>query len=881
MSSATTDKLENEKYWSKSGMNGWFESSNHRPTVNQTRALADNTSPPHFLRQNSSSSSSDIVRSYNRGMGAHATSALVRSMSTGGKSDDYRSVIDDLTIENRKLKQKLRKYEAARRPHLEKETLFEIKFHGLPPKKRRELEEQLSAFAASIESLGDCGHENAVQDKRHASSSLSNSASNSRPADSGYNSMSNGYIDMSNSGPTSNSNSDRKSPPNADGKGKRIESFLTDIPEGLMPRSTALSERQKKKLVVKRLEQLFAGRIASTGEHSQPLQQQEVSDMAAKADRDTELTRLSVEGVREAHMLKYTIESGAMDTEDQCSSDQEPKTDSSGEVSPRQRPTRPLDLDPDRAQIPSDNVDYIRHLGLSTPDFAAEESEEDGWIYLNLLMSMAQLHIINVTADFVRSAVADVSEKFQLSSDGQKIRWKGGVGRTRMSSDSEISSGRNQSPHDSDSLEETARKRHKADRGKFAAIPISSQDPSFADTRTSPLHQFHYKPLFKHRESSSSDDSPTLDSDSNSSRHSNTFSNENGKLSKESKATPSKERHKRQHGGIVFYNGQFCIDLSGDLRRRPSITMEAHDETRDILGCSPRKRKVPSRTQSGSSLPFIPLKKIARDNTQETPTVGPLTSDMGTTDLDSDWPSSTTMLEVPMLPLTVSGIGGTQPSDHFALRVQTRRTVLSSRTRAKRSTRGQKQWRTFHTIHHSLLDTFRASERRNSSGSITSGVAALDTFGSSSPYPPTDSELPIQTEIINTQFTRLDPSPLPAPSNFYGMASSSDYSEGSEGSSSSAKRQTWQDRPRIQQSTLSDEEDQNDELDLEDETSSESSSIDMLASARSAHPQLVAVRERAFEREEALSTAVTSAMSVMSESNDSELASIESENSVS
>ncbi len=37
--------------------------------------------------------------------------------------------------------------------------------------------------------------------------------------------------------------------------------------------------------------------------------------------------------------------------------------------SPDQRPTRPLDLDIHRAQVASDNIDYIRHLGLSSPEF--------------------------------------------------------------------------------------------------------------------------------------------------------------------------------------------------------------------------------------------------------------------------------------------------------------------------------------------------------------------------------------------------------------------------------------------------------------------------------------------------------------------------------
>ena len=751
---------------------------------------------------------------------------------------------------------------------MEKERLFEIKFHGLPSKKRRELEEQLSAFAASIEALEEHDKKNVTQDNRHASSSLSNSASNSRPADSGYNSMSNCCIDMSNYGPASNSTYDRKSPPNAEAKGKRVESFLDNIPEGLMPKSMALSERQKKKLVVKRLEQLFAGRIAR-GAHSQPVQQQEVSSMAARADRDTEMTQPFREGVREAHMLKYPIDGGAMDTEDQISSDQEPKTGSSGAASPDQRPTRPLDLDPDRAQIPSDNVDYIRHLGLSTPHFTAEKSDEDGWIYLNLLMSMAQLHIINVTADFVRSAVAEVSEKFQLSLDGQKIRWKGGVGRTRLSSDSGNSSGKNQSPQDSDSLEETARKRHRGDRGKFAAIPIGgTRDLPALSARISPLDPFHYKPIFNHRQSSSGEETANFETDSFSSNHSATSNNENSKSLAENRLISSKERHRKQHGGIVFYNGQFCIDLSGDTRRRPSITIEPHDEARDVMGC-PRKRRVPSRTSSGSSLPIIPFKNFAREAVQERDSVKPPTDELNKLDLSTDWPSSTTAArEEPLLPLNVSGIGGTHPDDHFVLRVKTRRTVLGSHTWEKHYRRRRTHRKLVHTLHDSLLDTFRTPDQPCSPDSIVLGVAALNTSRSPSPSHHPLTDLPIKIEILSSQFVHLDPSPLPAPSNFYSIASSSDDSDLSEESSSSEKYQLWQDRPRIQQSPPTDDEHEDAEIDdEEDETSSiESSSIDILAPARFAHPHLVAAGERAFEREEAISAAVTSDMDVVRES---------------
>src|SRR6478736_10420702 len=86
-------------------------------------------------------------------------------------------------------------------------------------------------------------------------------------------------------------------------------------------------------------------------------------------------------------------------------------------------------------------MNYIRHLDLLSPDILpGQQSIQDihlnaeGWVSLNLLYNLAQLHLINVTPDFVRSAVLEISTKFQLSTDGHKIRWRGGSKDTKFSS---------------------------------------------------------------------------------------------------------------------------------------------------------------------------------------------------------------------------------------------------------------------------------------------------------------------------------------------------------------------------------------------------------------------------------------------------------------
>jgi hypothetical protein len=113
-----------------------------------------------------------------------------------------------------------------------------------------------------------------------------------------------------------------------------------------------------------------------------------------------------------------------------------PTGDPAGEESPDQRPTRPLDLDPNRAQVPEDNIKYLRHLGFSPLEAGSDEQLVDGhgYMYLNVLINMAQLHTLNVTPEFVKKSLEQYSKKLELSSDGRKVRWKGGSDLTRTSS---------------------------------------------------------------------------------------------------------------------------------------------------------------------------------------------------------------------------------------------------------------------------------------------------------------------------------------------------------------------------------------------------------------------------------------------------------------
>ncbi|KAK2629016.1 hypothetical protein QTJ16_002119 [Diplocarpon rosae] len=874
----------------------WFDHHNNRPGKGLGfLGLEDADEPPYFLPQNSSSSSGASPGKWRPHL-CQAESHLqhpqsaVHSSSTG----DYRSVIDDLTIENRKLKQQLRQLMKSRNAPLEEDRLFEVRIHGeIPPRKRRELEDVLGSFASAIHEPveEDMPVPGAAQGEYKASDgpqkvaakhSTSSSTSNSRPLDSAY-------ASMSNSGGTS-STAYHAGPPRRNGGSQpggrepNIQSFLHNIPEGPLPKQlSVMTERQKKKLVVQRLEQLFTGNKGMMiGNYSQPIQQQEVSVSAAKADELANEGLGRKEGVREAHIHPYLMdaESGkpgmppghSTATENYVSdaSDEASPNDSSDDTSPSQRPTRPLDLDPDRAQVPADNVDYIRHLGLSTPNFNSENSSDsdvgadsEGWIYLNLLVNMAQLHIINVTPDFVREALADVSERFQVSLDGKKIRWRGGKQGTRLSSDSGASSAAHLNPEESDGLgQQPLKKRRRLDAKKFSAAPPKNSDPS--SRLHNPAAAFQYQPLFRHGKLSPQAASDTSESFFDYSPR-NEDSLEAGSANLRTwKDNPTQKSSRDTHDAeiLVYYHGaQFCTDLSGDRGRTSTpLHVSATDKDGYFIGEQGRLHDSPrddapsiSRTNSGSTLPFRPFKDYA---------IGAENPELGSPRLRAPEPLHeelergfsldpfTSRAQRPTQPQSFesSGLGGTRPADHFMVRVETRRTQVNGHHPVKPwhfPTASPGRQKCAHPVPGSASRfVTRARPVARGTDHVTSHPR---------PTPPST----VRTEVISTQFRQLQPSELPAPLGYHATYSSSDADSDNNSTSSEASR-PWRCKMLAQRPLASPAErcdpsasggcgDEAEDSDDEQEEDDDGSSIDMLAEARTLNPALVAAQEQEFD----------------------------------
>ncbi|KAM0561758.1 hypothetical protein ACHAPJ_002927 [Fusarium lateritium] len=781
----------------QSDPNTWFDQSNQNPTATFDSNVME-VDPPFFQKE--SDSSNEEKPYYNQLVPPKLTAAHSSS------ADDYRSVIDDLTVEIQKLREELKRYKHTGPDMLRKEKLFEIKVHGLPKKKKRELEATLRDFAAGLEGSPDAS--SSQQDKkkasRHATRDMysgsgskhasSSSGSNFRPADSAYASMSTGAKSSGTSLSRPSMGSQAKS-------SEAVESYLRDIPEGLYPRHMIMTDKERKKLVVRRLEQLFTGKIG--GRHvvkKEPMLPSGSSAALAPVVAETQPTVSSnstiheppslqtggKEATREARILPLEQQSGHSGKKSRsadngsASNSNGDNTESGGNGNstgsgtnpsppmpslPEQRPTRPRDLDPDRTQVPADNMDYIRHLGLVPPELLAEQHSHDvhpdaeGWVYLNLLCNLAQLHMINVTPDFVRSAVSGISTKFQLSPDGRKIRWRGGTEGTRFSSDSSgYNSQKSPSTDETEDGSEKKRKRQKTGRStgdEFQSGSSSKNGLKFDPQLCAPSESFHYKPLFAQQDSSGGQTSLDETVSSFGPPEESNIGESRWGLSGSGASSRKKRRH---DGAIIYYSGApFCTDLSGDPGDMSPTTQMRAGQTqadKDDFKVPPSPLR---RSDSGSFISYRPLtdrgplsshQSTAMDlDSEDPPSLTDDVDDASEIDLDFGWTNNAQYMQ--HQPLEPCGLGGVLPEDHFMVVVSTKRPKQDDLPLA------------------SHMSGRRVSE---STDGIIRRLATMSTsspvLGASKTLPAIEP-LPVEIEYMSGRIKRLTPVALPPPAIFF------------------------------------------------------------------------------------------------------------------
>ncbi|KAH8178499.1 frequency clock protein [Sarocladium implicatum] len=637
---------------------------------------------------------------------------MLQTATLSSSADDYRDIIDDLTMEIQKLEEELKMYKQDGPELLWEKRAFEITIHGLPEKQQRELRTTLEAFAAGLRSFPDAaspqrqckGSKDAIQghigsglSSKHAPSSLE---AKQTPIDSAYASIS----------PTAISSASPIGKPSIGAKtgllDQNFQHHLRDISEGLYPCPTIMNDEDKKQLVVRRLEQLFSGKI--TGREPRrvpPPSREKITHVLSRVTLDKQSLHHSPvhqppvlinQPIREARMLALPQQPGSQQKNSRSKdtgymsnwTGEQGKDNRSGtNMSPpdihstEQRSTQPEELDPDRIQVPSENRDYIKHLGLDLPELFSGASDSiqpshydtEGWVYLNLLCNLAQLHLLNVTTNYVRWTVSEISTNFQLSPDGRKIRWRGTPEGTRSAGESlGNSSQESVEPGDnevsSNKAKETCRKRQQtAQSTEYERQPIADSSKNlskFGAQLSAASESFHYKPSFVHPHSFTGLTSPgeTLPS------YGPTDHRSLGESGCGLGSSGTSKRRKRRHDGtIIYYSGApFCVDLAGDRDDvSPTTYISSSGDTRQETV----SMTIPASTglTTGSSLAYKPF--IAKP--RAVASVG--------VDVDSDpaliihmpWANERQYTQV--LPLEPSGLGGVLPGDHFIVVVITAR----------------------------------------------------------------------------------------------------------------------------------------------------------------------------------------------------------------
>ncbi|KAL9625617.1 MAG: hypothetical protein Q9160_000330 [Pyrenula sp. 1 TL-2023] len=838
----------------------WFNNVNENVHLGGAQTF-DNDSP-YYLGQRNASVSSDYVPNQD-------PSVYNQQKSPDSENEDLRSVIDDLTIKNKRLKRRIRNLQkSSLTPSANDSRLFEVRIHDLPGERKRELEAILRSFASKLNRVpekdykNDCGFKisnNASDTTITESSSLKAGTKKSNaqysdpsmtitpmavktsaaaPSDSAYASMS--QLGRSNSGTNSNNNSlhgGLGGPASNASKDKKIHSYLRDIPQSLLPQhNPIMSEGTKMRAVVRRLEQLFTGNTAAPGEHSLPLQQQAISDSAAQDDQAHALQSnraLPAEGSREARILPNGL--GKVTDRDMHSM---PRNQPSAEHSNGkrleddrvvdQRPTRPLDLDMHRAQDPADNLEYIRHLGLSYPHSGSFiDSEPSRWVYLNLLVNMAQLHMLNVTHEFIRKSVETLSIKLELSDDGRKLRWRGGVHGTTFSSESgsntecqSESSPERSGHHFPGGQTQPLRNSGNLSESKMPSDSLQQSKTSDSDSMTGVTGQwsgklnlqntnpttnpFEYKPVFLKQHSTDSDDSsdfPNEFSYSGGAADTTTVPADSGFISTSKPKSKSANEVRSQHGPIVFYsNVSWFIDLSEEHKSisRPKHSLSSSPQP--IIGVPHKSTENDENTHGGAHgqshpSPHLAATTFGYEHAQTNINLEPLGRSSGCED--------------PPFDFEASGIGGVTPSDNFVINVRT------SHQRPRKSM--------------PMQPTSLSTRQRR-------------------PKPNT------HTDVLSLQHIKLPASALPPPSFIFPFSSNSTsnfgdlhestFGEGGDGgiTAVSTHRAPVVPNPAGRLGDLSDDDPV--ESDVSSDTDSE---IDMLQHARALDPAAVRKQEQDFE----------------------------------
>lgn len=133
---------QNQKYTES---DDWFNEANQHVT-SQLDGLGDDA--PYFPDDIEPGNSAEKQTSPNRL--DDPVLSYMRANDSERENEELRGIIDDLTLDIKRLKQKLRKYKERDPPRLQGDKLFDVRTYGLSRERKRQLEQVLQQFAAEI-----------------------------------------------------------------------------------------------------------------------------------------------------------------------------------------------------------------------------------------------------------------------------------------------------------------------------------------------------------------------------------------------------------------------------------------------------------------------------------------------------------------------------------------------------------------------------------------------------------------------------------------------------------------------------------------------------------------------------------------------------------
>ncbi|KAL8691454.1 MAG: hypothetical protein Q9218_003318 [Villophora microphyllina] len=731
----------------------WFTRLNQQGAGASLNPLFDDE-PPFFLPRpspdtgNSQALQTDHVSSHPAQTSQQAPlshSLLSQLELSEHDPNTYRDIIDDLTVQNKKLKRQLKRYEKDCSVSLKHDGLFEVRVRHLPPGKRRELETMLQKFLSTIPSLGNNSESRSDESQAHGPFQRQNPQNARKPTqspspnnqglDSAYASATgatiktlSGVDDRSSAGLLKqvhpNPGADRRS-----------------YPYRILQKNSNhdVTNDAKHIVVVQRLESLFLG-----GEVD--------ASLSIAQNLQNGSSRSEIPGGRATRVNgePLIVQAGehtppVSETTNSVDFGQGNKTEAS-ERSPNatmlpQERCANLDVLKSLPTLAStDRLHCLRHLDAASPTAASSPGSDPQWLYLNLLVNVAELHTLNVTLEFVRQAIHDVSTRLELSEDGRKVRW-----HEHSPADQEVGSetkditlpvGPIQASPTSHSMQADDPSQVPEDQKRQlpSVQPFAARVQATPTSRTPPLQadDLGYRPMFLHSKRSLKRNDQQEDEDS--SYESDSFSSGSEEASQISHG--SDRKNKGRNGPMVFLNHDpFFLDLSADLPEHGSVGHPSYTRFRTEPIGSPTKAETAPRTHEkrrewnavAQSSPLLSASERGRDQSPSLLEV-----------FGADGPDSNHLGSSNHLHIEASGLGGIQLDDNFIIDVATEQAVAPSPpTSSPPSTALPLRMQVPSSLTHILP--------------------------SSRPRP----EIQYHSKILTARTTHLPPSPLPPPSYIY------------------------------------------------------------------------------------------------------------------